>query len=257
MPWHAVHSLTLVALVLGSAPPAHAQASDPLAALDRGLRSNVAPPGEAPPCWSLDERMRHRKVPGVAIAILRNGEVMRARGFGVRENGTRKTVDGDTLFSVGSISKMVTAATTLRLVARGQLDLDRDVDAYLKRWKLPPSAVVPDPKVSLRMLMSHTAGFGAHGFADYQPGEPLPTLVQILEGTAPAKNEAVRFKHPPGQRADYSGGGIIVEQMAIEDATGQPLAALAESHVFAPLGMRRSTFETPYIRGTRQHRQGT
>jgi CubicO group peptidase (beta-lactamase class C family) len=185
------------------------------------------------------------KIAKRAIAILRNGEVVRAMGFGVRESGTRQAVDGDTLFSVGSISKVVTAATTLRLVARGQLDLDRNVNAYLKRWKLPPSAVVPDPKVSLRMLMSHTAGFGVHGFADYQPGEPLPTLVQILEGTGPAKNEAVRFKHPPGQRADYSGGGITVEQMTIEDATGQPLAALAESHVFAPLGMRRSTFESP------------
>ena len=245
MPWHALHNLTLVALVLGSAPPVRAQAPDPLAALDRGLRPNVAPPGEAPPRWSLAERMRHHKVPGVAIAILRNGEVVRAMGFGVRESGTRQAVDGDTLFSVGSISKVVTAATTLRLAARGQLDLDRDVNAYLKRWKLPPSTMVPDPKVSLRMLMSHTAGFGVHGFADYQPGEPLPTLVQILEGAGPAKNEAVRFKHPPGLRTDYSGGGITVEQMAIEDATGRPLVALAEAQVFAPLGMRRSTFETP------------
>lgn len=220
-------------------------ASDPLASLDRGLRPNVAASSEAPLRWSLGERMRHYKVPGVAIAIVRNGEVVRAVGYGVREAGTGDRVDGETLFSVGSVSKVVTATVTLRLVAQGRLNLDRDVDDYLKRWKLPATATMPRPKVSLRMLMSHTAGLGVHGFADYQPGEPMPTLVQVLEGAKPAKNEAVRFKHIPGLRKDYSGGGITVEQMAIEDATGLPLAELAQVQVFTPLGMRRSTFESP------------
>ncbi|ATY33959.1 serine hydrolase [Sphingomonas psychrotolerans] len=241
------HRLSAVAFVFGSAPPTHAQTlapPDPFAALDRGLRPDVAPPAGTPPRWSLGERMRHYRVPGVAIAILSNG-VVQAAGFGLREAGTRDAVDRDTLFSVGSISKLVTAATTLRLVARGQVDLDRDVGAYLKRWKLPPSAAVPEPKVSLRMLMTHSAGFGVHGFADYQPAEPLPTLLQVLDGTGPAKNEAVRFKHVPGLRSDYSGGGVTVEQMTIEDATGRPLAELAKAEVFAPLGMRRSTFESP------------
>lgn len=220
-------------------------AADPVASLERGLRPAVAASGEAPQRWSVAERMRHYKVPGVAIAIVKNGEVVRAVGYGVREAGTGDRVDGDTLFSVGSISKLVTATVTLRLVAQGRLNLDQDVDDYLKRWKVPPTAATPDPKVSLRMIMSHTAGFGVHGFADYQPGEPMPTLVEVLEGAKPAKNEAVRLKHLPGMRKDYSGGGVTVEQMAIEDATGLPLAELAQAQVFTPLGMRRSTFESP------------
>ncbi|MDI3288695.1 serine hydrolase domain-containing protein [Polyangium sp. 15x6] len=218
---------------------------NPLAALDQGLRPNVIALSDAAPRWSLAERMRHYKVPGVAVAVLRNGEVVQAVGYGVREIGTQDKVDGDTLFSVGSISKVVTAATTLRLVAQGQLELDRNVDDYLKRWKLPASAEVPQPRVTLRMLMSHTSGLGVHGFADYQPGESLPTLVQVLDGQAPAKGEAVRFKHAPGMLNDYSGGGITVEEVAIEDATGRSLRQLAEEQVFAPLGMRRSTFESP------------
>jgi CubicO group peptidase (beta-lactamase class C family) len=234
-----------LALTLVIAAPAWAADFDLLAALDHGLRPDVIAAGQAAPGWSLAERMRHHNVPGVAIAVLRNGEVIRAVGYGVREAGTQDKVDGDTLFSVGSISKVVTATTTLRLVADGRLDLDRDVDDYLKRWKTPVSAEVPDPRVSLRMLMSHTSGLGVHGFADYQPAEPLPTLVQVLDGEKPAKNEPVRFKNPPGRINDYSGGGVTVEQAAIEDATGQALAALAQAQVFAPLGMRRSTFESP------------
>lgn len=236
----------LAACAVAAATPARASAGpDPLAALDHGLRPSVIAPGVAQPGWSLAERMRHHKVPGVAIAVLKNGEVVSAVGYGVRQAGTADKVDGDTLFSVGSISKVVTATTTLRLVARGQLDLDRDVDDYLKRWKLPVSAETPRSPVSLRMLMSHTSGLGVHGFADYQPDEPLPTMAQVLNGQAPAKGEAVRFKNPPGRVQDYSGGGVTVEQVAIEDVTGQPLAALAQARVFAPLGMGRSTFESP------------
>lgn len=184
-----------IAFVLRFATPAHAQvqpAPDPLTFLDRGLRPGFAMPGEAPQRWSLGERMLHYKVPGVAVAIVRNGEVVRAVGYGVREAGTGDRVDGDTLFSVGSISKVVTAAVTLRLVAQGRLNLDRNVDDYLKRWKLRARPGQAAPKVSLRMLMSHTSGLGIHGFADYQPGEPMPTLLQVLDGAKPAKNDPVR-----------------------------------------------------------------
>ncbi|SEW20105.1 serine hydrolase domain-containing protein [Luteibacter sp. 329MFSha] len=236
-------SLAFVGLSLAAAG---VTATDgPLAALDHGLRPTVVAPGEHIPRWSIEERMRFHKVPGVAVAVLKNGRVAQVRGYGVKQAGTSDRVDADTLFSVGSISKVVTATTTLRLAAQGTLDLDRDVDAYLKRWKLPASPAVPHPEVSLRMLMSHTSGLGVHGFADYQPADPLPTLVQVLDGQRPAKGEAVRFKAAPGSVDDYSGGGVTVEQMAIEDATGRPLADVARDLVLTPLGMRRSTYESP------------
>jgi len=235
------------ALLLNTAAAAAPPVSSPLSPLERGLRPTVLAAGEAAPGWSLAQRMAVHKVPGVAVAVLRDGQVVAAAGYGLRGAGTADKVDANTLFSVGSISKVATATTTLRLAAAGRVDLDRDVDDYLKRWKLPASDAVPDPAVSLRMLMSHTSGLGVHGFADYQPADPLPSLVQVLDGQKPAKNEAVRFKTPPGRVTDYSGGGVTVEQAVIEDATGQPLAALARAQVFAPLGMTRSTFESPLL----------
>lgn len=216
-----------------------------LEALDHGLRPTVLPADQAAPGWSLAERMAHHKIPGVAIAVIRDGKVVQAVGYGVRESGRPDKVDADTLFSVGSISKVATATTTMRLASQGKVDLNRNVDDYLKRWRLPASTLVPKPDVSLRMLLSHTSGLGVHGFADYQPNDPLPTLVQVLDGQRPAKNEAVRFKNPPGAANDYSGGGVTVEQAVIEDATGETLAQLAKTQVFTPLGMGRSTFEGP------------
>lgn len=140
-----------------STPPAAvarapAKSDDPLAPLQHGLRFNRMKAGEALPGWSLQERMAHHKVPGVAIAVLRNGEVVAARGYGLREAGTADAVDADTLFSVGSVSKIVTAATALRFVADGRLDLDRDINTYLKSWQLTSQPGITDARVSLRML---------------------------------------------------------------------------------------------------------
>lgn len=197
------------------------------------------------PRWSLAERMAHHRVPGVAIAVVRDGRLVEAAGFGVRVAGTQDRVDADTVFSVGSVSKVVAAATALRLVSDGRLDLDADVNASLKSWRIPAADGWPGAQVSLRMLMSHTAGLSVWGFEDYQPGEALPDLLQVLNGVPPAKNAPVRIVYRPGTRMRYSGGGVTIEQVLLEDTSGRPFGQLAREEVFAPLGMARSTFTNP------------
>jgi CubicO group peptidase (beta-lactamase class C family) len=150
------------------------------------------------------------------------------------------------LFSVGSISKMITAATALRLVAEGRLDLDRDINLYLRSWRIPEAPeLTASSRVTMRMLLSHTSGLNVHGFEDYQPGESLPSLIEILNGAAPAKNEPIHLLFAPGTRMKYSGGGIMVVQQAIEDIAGVPLEIAASNSVLEPVGMRRSTFANP------------
>ena len=216
-----------------------------LTALEHGLRPAVLNAGEPLPRWSLHERMAHYHVPGVAIAILKGGEVVHATGYGVREAGTQDAVDADTLFSVGSISKVATAAISLRLLSQGRIDLDRDVNTYLKSWRIPSAPDIGNPAVTMRMLMSHTAGLNVHGFRDYLPGEALPTLIETLNGKPPAKNDPVRLLREPGLLSDYSGGGVMVEQQLVEDVTGLPLETVARTLLFDPVGMRRSTFDNP------------
>lgn len=239
----------LVSMLLFCSAPANAAPglldASTQTALARGLRPTVLAIGESLPHWSLQARMVHHRIPGVAIAVLRDGNVVHSAGYGLLEAGTNAAVDADTLFSVGSVSKVVAAATTLSLVQNGTLELDRDVNDYLSSWQVPASTEAADSVVTLRMLMSHTSGLNMHGFADYLPKEDLPTLLQVLEGTAPAKNRPVRLIRPPGERGDYSGGGVMVEQLVLKDATGEPLESLAHELVFNPLGMRRSTFANP------------
>jgi CubicO group peptidase (beta-lactamase class C family) len=242
-------ALLVAALFAGKAFAATPEEKGPpsavFAALEHGLRPSILPSGEPLPGWSLQERMAYYRVPGVAIAVLKDGKVVQAAGFGVREAGTQELVNADTLFSVGSVSKVVAAATTLRRVAAGKLDLDRDVNTYLTSWRIPKAPAFPDGQVTLRMLMSHTSGLTVWGFEDYLPGEKLPTLLQTLDGVAPAKNQPVRIDFEPGTRMRYSGGGITVEQLVLENTSNKPLEALARVEVFQPTGMRRSTFVNP------------
>ncbi|MFC3551679.1 serine hydrolase domain-containing protein [Lysobacter cavernae] len=239
----AAFALTGGAVASGRA--AHEDNMGAFAALDHGLRPATLKAGVPLPGWSLQERMIHYHVPGVAIAVLKDGKVVQAAGFGVRAAGTQDAVDADTLFSVGSVSKVVTAATTLREVAAGQLDLDRDVNAYLTSWKVPKAPAFGGDTITLRMLMSHTSGLTVWGFEDYLPGEKLPDIVQTLDGIAPARNEPVRIDFQPGTRMRYSGGGITVEQLVLQETSGKSLESLARAQVFQPLGMRRSTYVNP------------
>ncbi|MEM7414936.1 MAG: serine hydrolase domain-containing protein [Gemmatimonadota bacterium] len=194
---------------------------------------------------SLVDRMQHYGVPGVSVAVLRDGELAWAEGFGVKLSGSEDRIDAETVFSVGSLSKVGAAATSLRLADAGVVHLDTNVDDYLTSWSIPENDFTPTSPVTLRRLMSHTAGTTVHGFADFQPNEALPTTVQILEGSGPAKNPPIVVDTEPGTLWRYSGGGTTVQQLLIEDVTGGSFADAARTWVFEPLGMTRSTYVNP------------
>ena len=220
--------------------------SDPrIKAFETGLVDRMMRGKQDAKLWSIAERLAAHEVPGVGVAIIEKGKVIWSKGYGTRLNGKDMPINSQTVFSVGSVSKMVNAALILRLVAEGTLDLDKDVNHYLKSWKVPANGYSKKNKVTLRTILSHTAGFNQHGFRDFQPHEKLPTAIETLNGLSPAKHSAVRLMFVPGQEMDYSGGGITVSQVLVEDVTGLSYQQAAQKYVFEPLGMTRSTFANP------------
>lgn len=195
--------------------------------------------------WTLTERMAHHRVPAMSIAVIRDGELAWSKAYGVQQAGSEVAVDTETVFSVGSLSKVATAAATLRLVDQGELDLDANVNNYLKQWQIPVSELTDGNAVSLRRIMSHTAGLTVHGFRDFQPSEKLPTTLDILHGRRPAKNRPLRVQVAPGTEFKYSGGGVMIEQQIIEELLTCDYAAAADQLVFKALQMKRSTFACP------------
>ena len=193
---------------------------------------------------SLPDRMEAYDVPGLSLAIVADGRIALERAYGRRVAGRSAPVEPGTLFQACSISKPVTALALLRLVERGDLGLDDDVNERLTAWRVPPNASW-QPRVTPRMLLSHSAGLTTSGFPGYRRELPLPTLVEILTGTAPANTGAVRVDLVPGTRFRYSGGGTVVVQLLLEELTGTPFADLLEELVLRPLGMHDSTFAQP------------
>lgn len=204
---------------------------------------------------TIEERLAYYKIPGISVAVINNSEIEWARGFGYKDVSTREPVIQNTLFQAASISKVFTAITFMKLKEKNEIDLDADVNSYLKSWKVPSNKDW-QPKVTLRQLLSHTAGINVSGFGGYSIEEQIPTTVEILNGTYPANSLPVKSTIFPGKHARYSGGGFIVAQLILEDKFGQPFNTVMDKLVLSPLNLRSSTFEQP-ISKSKQHLTAT
>lgn len=199
----------------------------------------------APPPDDLDAfiqaQMAQREISGLSLAIIQHGKID-ARAYGVTSRGGAP-VTTTTLFQAGSISKPVAAMGALKLVEQGALSLREDVNAKLNTWKVPENEFTRTEKVTLRALLSHTAGLTVHGFPGYDVTERMPSTVEVLDGKG--NTAAVRVNAVPMSLARYSGGGYTVMQLLVTDVTGKPFHLYMSEAVLVPLGMTHSTYQQP------------
>lgn len=228
-------------------PRAESSVQDRISRIERGLVVDPAEQGTVGQAADLLGRMAQLRVPGVSVAVCTAQGIEWARGYGVVGAGRSAPVTEETLFQAASISKPVTALGALRLVERGLLDLDGDVNDRLTSWQVPALGVAPRwrPRLTLRQLLSHTAGLTMHGFPGYRTDERLPSLTEVLNGAPPANTAPIGVDTLPGLHMRYSGGGYCVVQQLMEDVAGAPFADLMRELVLAPAGMARSTYAQP------------
>jgi CubicO group peptidase (beta-lactamase class C family) len=183
--------------------------------------------------------------PGASVALIENGKIDWARGYGLRELGGTEPVTPGTLFQAGSISKPVAALGAILLVEQGKLDLDQDVNARLASWRVPQNAFSLRQPVTIRLLLSHRAGVIVPGFPGYAAGARVPTILQVLEGRPPANTPAIVVDMPPAGSYRYSGGGFCILQQLMIDASAAPFEDTMHKLVLQPLGMTSSTYRQP------------
>jgi CubicO group peptidase (beta-lactamase class C family) len=214
-----------------------------IARVASGLLPARAAPDQEP--FLLEDRLRYHQVPAVSVAVIHDGRIEWARAWGEVERDGGVPVTPETLFQAASISKPVMAVGALRLVERGVLALDDDVNGTLRSWQLPESPHTSSVKVTLRHLLSHTAGTTVHGFPGYREGTEIPSIDQVLDGAGSANTAPVRVDTIPGSRWRYSGGGSSVVQRMMMDAMDRPFPELMDELVLGPVGMVRSTYAQP------------
>jgi CubicO group peptidase (beta-lactamase class C family) len=230
--------LIVLACLAGTA---QAQTDPRATQVEHGLLPAVLTPRTVP--MDLLVRMRQLQVPGLSLAVVDHGQLAWAHAWGMAQAG--QAMRTDTLLQAASISKALTSVAALQLVEQGRLGLDSDINPALRSWQIPPGAQTVDKPVTLRRLLSHSAGFSVSGFQGYSVGTPLPTLLQVLDGQPPANSAPVRVEIPPGTEWRYSGGGFTVLQQLLQDVSGEGFAPLLQQAVLTPAGMTRSSFEVP------------
>lgn len=205
-------------------------------------RRPIAGPGDAQEFFAAAHDIAKRRNRGnIALVLVEDGRI--AGDFGKSEGAP---VDRHSLFQVASLGKWLTAWGVMALVEQGRVDLDAPVSTYLARWQLPDSAFDEDD-VTVRRLLSHTAGLGdGLGYDGFAMRGERQTLEQSLTRAAdasPDKTGEVLLTAAPGSGWRYSGGGYTLLQLLVEEVSGQSFASYMEDSVFAPLGMHRTTFD--------------
>ncbi|MGJ8678911.1 serine hydrolase domain-containing protein [Paraglaciecola sp.] len=207
--------------------------------IENNLKSNIKVKGESEKSSSIIMLMKQLNVPGVSVAVIHNGKIDWAKGYGIA-NATR-SVDTSTLFQAGSISKPVAALAALKLVEQGKLDLDVDVNQYLTNWKVEGDLLTKENPVTLRHLLTHTSGLSVHGFPGYATGSTIPSTTGVLSGKG--NTDKVEVNQIPGSKWRYSGGGYTVMQKIVEDVSGTSFSEYTDNQILKPMGMIHSSYK--------------
>ena len=211
--------------------------------IENGLLPPILVKGDSAKSFNLMERMKLYNVPGISIAIVENGKIKWAKGYGIANTKDSSEVNANTLFQAGSISKPVAALAALKLVESGSVDIDEDVNIYLKEWNIPENDFTQEEKVTLKRLLTHTAGMTVHGFPGYQQTDTFPSINDVLNGNG--NTPKIFVDTIPGSIWRYSGGGYTVMEKMVEDVSGLPLDEYMSKNILEAIGMNNSTYEQP------------
>lgn len=180
--------------------------------------------------------MKEEQIPGAAFILVRDDQVVFAKGYGVADVETKRPFTADrTVFPIASVSKLFTATATMQLVDSGKIDLETDANRYLKSVRVP--ATYPKP-VTVAQLLSHTAGF------DELPGRRVRSASELMPLGEFLSNRLVRV-HPPGEVTSYSSYGISLAGLMVEDMSGLPFESYLRRHLWEPLGMTNTSITVP------------
>ena len=178
-------------------------------------------------------------IPAVTISIVKDDVVIFAKGYGWQDYENRIPVKADTsMFRPGSVSKLFTWTAVMQMVEQGKLDLDTDVNNYLKTFQIPATYAEP---ITLRHIMTHTTGFeeGSLGYLIIlDPAKSLPLKVAMAKYIPRRINK-------PGAYASYSNYASALAGLMVENVSGTPFNQYIEENIFKPLGMNSSSFEEP------------
>ncbi|GGI57884.1 serine hydrolase domain-containing protein [Winogradskyella haliclonae] len=233
-----------ISKVSAQANPTYSEAVESrIKAVENNLRDK--PMDSSDVTHKLTERMTFHNTPAVSIAVIKNYELDWDRAYGFADKEAQIPATTTTLFQAASISKSLNAVGVLRWAETNTIDLEADVDTFLKSWKLKSRKKANGKTIGIASILSHSAGLSRHGFGGYEVGEALPTTQQILDGKKPANTKKVKSLFEPNKKFKYSGGGTTITQLILTENTGMTYDRYMKEQILDPLGMTESFYTQP------------
>ncbi|MFL2551897.1 MAG: serine hydrolase domain-containing protein [Arenicellales bacterium] len=208
--------------------------------------SSNTPP--TPLVESIKQNLASLQIPGASIAVIDEGKITWASGFGYADFSEGRAVTKDTLFQAASITKTLTSLAALKTLDKNQISLDAVVNDHLTRWQIPSNSFTEESPISFRMLLNHTGGI-SNPYPDgcCGPDYPLPSLIQVFRGEPPATNPPLVATYLPGSEYRYCNGCYAIIQGGLEDISGKDFGALLNESVLRPAKMDSSKFDNEFF----------
>ena len=197
---------------------------------------------------SIKQNLASLQIPGASIAVIDEGKITWASGFGYADFSEGRAVTKDTLFQAASITKTLTSLAALKTLDKNQISLDAVVNDHLTRWQIPSNSFTEESPISFRMLLNHTGGI-SNPYPDgcCGPDYPLPSLIQVFRGEPPATNPPLVATYLPGSEYRYCNGCYAIIQGGLEDISGKDFGTLLNESVLRPAKMDSSKFDNEFF----------
>lgn len=213
--------------------------------LENGIRGQVRFLGESENLSTIENKMSAYNIPALSLAVISQGKIEWADIYQNANFTEEQKLDCSSIFQAASLSKPVTFMAAVRMHAAGEIDLDKNIQNYLKDFVLPQGKQTAENPVTFRNIFSHTSGIISGGYQGYAKELPLPSDLDILRGSAGVNSPAINVITPPNETIAYSGGAYTLAELALQDIYIDEFSSIMKKWILEPAGMNHSEFTQP------------
>lgn len=213
--------------------------------LEEGICEQVTFLGEPEDFSSITSKMSAYTIPALSLTVINNGEIEWSDIYRNANFPDEPHLNCSSIFQAASLSKPVTFLAALRMHSAGTIDLDKNIQEYLKDFVLPQGKQTAENPVTFRNIFSHTSGINPGGYEGYARNLPMPSDLDILRGGAGINSPAIKVIAPPNETLAYSGGGYTLAELALQDIFHEEFSNIMQKWMLEPAEMTHSVFTQP------------
>lgn len=237
--------LTIVIVLIASCTSRPNESADRKAQLETEIRGQVKFLEETENLSSITSKMTEYNIPALSLAVINHGKLDWTEIYQNSNFSEEQKLDSTSIFQAASLSKPVTFLAAVRMHSAGEIDLEKNIQDYLKDFVLPQGKQTADNPVTFRNIFFHTSGITAGGYQGYARDLTPPTDLDILRGSEGVNSPAIEVVTPPNETVAYSGGAYTLAELALQDIFNDEFPNIMKKWILDPARMNHSEFTQP------------